>query len=270
MFKQSHYIALALAVVLTVVVLNLPERATSRLKLTVGSVFVPLFGLAGSAQQVAHKAEEFTLTRRQLLRENEKLRRQNQEFQLQIARAESIERENARLRQMVAWKQQQPWKLRLGNVVLREPANWWRTVHIDLGSRDGMVQDLPVLTTDGFLVGRISSVSMTRSQVVLLGDPNCRVAARIENEARDTGVISAAGPMDTELVEMRYLSRSALLQPGQNVVTSGLGGVFPKNLPVGKVVDSQQVDYGFQTLARVRLGANLNALEDVWVVMNPN
>ncbi len=269
MFKQSHYIALGLAVLLTTIVLNLPERATARLKLGIGSLFVPLFGLAGSAQQVAAKAEELALTRKQLLKQNHTLKLENQELHLQIARAETFERENTRLRQMVGWQQQKPWKVRLANVVLREPANWWRTVHIDLGVRDGLSNNLPVLTPEGFLIGRTASVSLTRSQVVLLGDPNCRVSARIENEARDTGVIGAAGPLDGEMVEMRYLSRNAILKPGQEVVTSGLGGVFPKNLPIGKVVDAHQVDYGFQTLARVRLGANLNALEEVWVVMNP-
>ncbi len=225
--------------------------------------------MAGSAPQFANKVEELTLTRKQLIRRNDKLERENQELRLLIARTESVEQENARLRQMLVWQRQQPWKLRLANVVLREPANWWRTVQIDLGSRNGISNNLPILTPNGFLIGRISSVSVTRSQVVLLGDANCRVSARVENEARDTGVISAAGPLDSELVELRYLSRNAVLTPGQNVVTSGLGGIFPKNLPIGKVVDSQPVEFGFQTLARVRLGANLDALEEVWVVMNP-
>ncbi len=48
-----------------------------------------------------------------------------------------------------------PWKLKLANVILRDPANWWRTLQIDLGSRDGVRENLPVLTPDG-LVGRVS------------------------------------------------------------------------------------------------------------------
>ena len=103
-----------------------------------------------------------------------------------------------------AGKPQASWKLKLARVVLRDPANWWRTVQIDLGSRDGLRVNLPVLTTDG-LVGRVSSVSLTRSQVTLLGDPNCKVAARVENETRDTGVIGPSGPLETELVELGYL-----------------------------------------------------------------
>jgi rod shape-determining protein MreC len=205
------------------------------------------------------------VSRRELLRLNDELRRENQQLRLQAMQAQETASENARLRQLVGWQRQTSWKLKLAKVVLREPANWWRTVQIDLGSRDGLRVNLPVLTTDG-LVGRISSVSLTRSQVVLLGDPNCKVSARVENEAHDTGVIGASGPLDTEFVGLGYLSRNANLKPAQNVVTSGEGGIFPPGIPIGKVVDVQAVDFGLRTQARVRLAANLNALEEVWVM----
>src|SRR6185436_5560193 len=116
-------------------------------------------------------------TRGQLLRENEQFRRDNQELRLQADRLTDLERENNRLRQLLQWEQRNPGKYRAGRVILREPANWWRTVQIDLGGRDGVQTNMAVLSGDGFLVGRISSVSLTRSQVVLLGDPNCKVSA---------------------------------------------------------------------------------------------
>ena len=265
MLRRPHYIALSLIVLLTLVILNLPSQTTARLKLGIGSVLLPLFGLASSTQQLAGAAEDAVTPRRELLRQNESLLRKNQQLRLQVAQAEEISRENARLRQLFGWQRQAPWKLKLAKVVLRDPANWWRTVQIDLGSRDGLRVNLPVLTTDG-LVGRISSVSLTRSQVTLLGDPNCKVAARVENDTRDTGIIGASGPLETDLVELGYLSRNANLKPAQNVVTSGEGGIFPPGIPIGKIVDVQPVDYGSRTEARVKLAANLNALEEVWVM----
>jgi len=99
-----------------------------------------------------------------------------------------------------------------------------------------------------------------------LGDPNCKVAARVENDTHDTGIIAGSGPLETELVELGYLSRNANLKPGQLVVTSGEGGIFPPGIPIGKVVDVRPVDYGLRAQARVRLGSNLNALEEVWVM----
>lgn len=181
MLRRSHYIGLALVVLLALLILNLPSKTTARIKLGIGSLFVPLFGLANSAQQASSRAGDALLPRSQLLRELEMLRRQNQELQLRNAQAEAVARENERLRQLFDWQRKQPHKYKLGNVVLQDPANWWRSVHIDLGSRDGISLNMPVLTTEG-LVGRIASVSLTRSQVVLLGDPNCKVAVRVETQ----------------------------------------------------------------------------------------
>lgn len=265
MLRRPHYIALGLIVLFTLVILNLPGQTTARLKLGIGSLFLPLFGLASTAQELAGTTGDALVTRRELLRVNESLRRQNDQLRLQATQAEEIARENARLRQLVNWQRQISWKLKLARVVLRDPANWWRTVQIDLGSRDGLRVNLPVLTTAG-LVGRISLVEFARSQVTLVGDPTCKVAARVENETRDAGIIGASGPLETELVVLGYLSRTANLKPGQSVVTSGEGGIFPPGIPVGKIVDVQPVDYGARVEARVRLAANLNALEEVWVM----
>ena len=265
MLKRPHYIALGLIVLLTLVMLNLPGRTTARLKLGIGSLFLPLFGLTGSAQQLTAPTADAVVPRRELLKLNEDLRTKNEQLRLQAMQAEETARENARLRDLVGWQRQTPWKLKLARVVLSDPANWWHTVQIDLGSRDGLRLNLPVLTAEG-LVGRISSVSLTRSQVTLLGDPNCKVAARVENATRDAGIIGASGPLEADFVEMGYLSRNSNLKPGQNVATSGEGGIFPPGIPIGKVVDVQPVDYGSRAEARVKLAANLNALQEVWVM----
>jgi rod shape-determining protein MreC len=265
MLKRSHYIALGGVVLLTLIILNLPARTTARLKLGIGSLFLPLFGLASSSQQLAGEAGDTLVPRRELLRELEASRRENQELRLQANQTAELARENDRLRKLFGWQQLKQPRLKLAKVVLREPSNWWRTVQVDLGSRDGVRANMAVLTTDGALVGRIGSVSFDRSQVVLLGDPNCKVAARVDNETRDTGVIGGSGPLDSQFVEMGYLSRTANLKPGQNVMTSGDGGIFPPNLLIGQVVDAHSVEYGLAEVARVKLAANLSALEEVWV-----
>ena len=265
MLRRPHYIALGLIVLLTLVTLNLPSLTTARIKQGIGGLFLPLFGLASSSQQTADTLENVAVPRRELLRANEELRRKNDRLGLQAMQAEETARENVRLRQLLGWQSQTPWRLKLARVVLHEPANWWRTVQIDLGSRDGLRVNLPVLTTDG-LVGRVSSVSLTRSQVTLLGDPNCKVSARVENESGDTGIIGASGPLETEVVELGYLSRNTNLKPGQLVLTSGVGGIFPAGIPIGRILDVQPGDYGLRSEARVKLAANLNALREVWVL----
>lgn len=265
MFKQKNYLALGAVVIVAVVLLSLPTRATSRLKLAVGSWFLPLFGLAGAAQQLPADLADSVLPRRELLQQVDKLRRENQQLRSQSVQSTAIARENDQLRALFGWQRQSPWKLKLANVVMRDPANWWRTVQIDLGSRDGLRENLPVISDAG-LVGRVSSVSLTRSQIVLLGDPNCHVSALVENAARDMGVLIAGGTLDTSLVELTYLASSANLKSGQSVITSGLGGIFPKGIPIGQIVYSSSVEYGLYTDAQVKLNANLGSLEQVWVL----
>lgn len=257
---------MGLVVLTTLVILNLPGHAAARLKLTIGSVFLPLFGLADASSGIAERAADSVTPRGTLAGESNRLRRENEQLRLQAIQLEEMARENQRLRDLVGWQRKAPWKLKLASVVLRDPENWWRTVEIDLGSRDGIRPNMPVLSTDG-LVGRVVAVKLTRSQVVLVGDPNCRVSALVQNEGRDTGVIGASGPLDGKLVEMSYLSRHADLKPGQRVLTSGLGGIFPRGIPIGTIVDSQLVEYGLYVMARVRLSANLSALEEVWVLL---
>ena len=266
MFKQKNYIAFGIVALAAVLVLSLPLSATARLKLALGSLFLPLFGLTGATQQLPSDLVNSVLPRRELLREIDNLRRQNQDLQAAKLQDAAIAMENDQLRSLLGWEKQQPWKFRLAHVVTRDPANWWRTVEIDLGSRDGMTPNLPVLTTDG-LVGRIWSVGYTRSQVILVGDPKCRVSALVEDPVQDTGILSASGPLDSSLADLTYLAGSADVKPGQAVVTSGIGGVFPKGIPVGQIVDAQKVDFGLYTQARVKLSANLGSLEEVLILV---
>lgn len=266
MFKQKNYIGPGIVALAAVLVLSLPSSATSRLKLAIGSLFLPLFGLANTGQQLPADLVNSVLPRRELLKEIDGLRRENQQLKVQQLQANAIANENEQLRGLLGWAKQQPWKLKLANVVTRDPANWWRTIQIDLGSRDGLAVNLPVLTSDG-LVGRISSVGLTRSQVILIGDPDCHVSALVEDTAQDTGILSASGPLDSSLADLTYLASGANLKSGQTVVTSGFGGIFPKGIPLGAIVDSRPVEYGLYTQARVKLNVNLGALEEVWVLM---
>ena len=265
MFKQKNYVALGAVMLVAVVLLSLPTRATAHLKLAVGSWFLPLFGLAGAGQQLPADLADSVLPRRELLKHIDELQRENQQLKEQQIQTAAIARENEQLRNLLVWQKTAPWKLKLANVVMRDPANWWRTVQIDLGSRDGIQTNMPVLTGDG-LVGRISSVGFASSQVVLIGDPGCRVSAFVENATHDMGVLTASGPLDNSLVQLGYLSSSANLKAGQAVFTSGLGGVFPKGIPIGKIYDAQSIEYGLAVEARVKLNADLGALEQVWVL----
>ena len=103
---------------------------------------------------------------------------------------------------------------------------------------------------------------------VLLGDPNCNVAALVENETRDWGIVGASGPLDNSLVDMNFIPRTSNLKPGQEVVTSGAGNIFTKKgIRIGKIADVRQVQFGIYGEAKVKLAVNLGALEEVWVLL---
>ena len=266
MFRRQHYIALGLIALLALVLLNLPQAATTRLKLALGGFFLPLFGLSSASQTIGQKAVDTGVPRAILLQQLGELQRTNQQLRLQTTQLQEAARENTRLRQQLLWQQRAPWKLRLARVTSRDPANWWRTFQIDLGSRNGITNDAPVIIVEG-LVGRVQQVGYTHSQVALVGDPACRIAVLVQ-ETREQGIVvpgaaTASNPMMADLV---YLPANSAVKAGQNLVTSGLGGVFPKGIPVGVVSEFQPSDGDLHTTARVRLAVNTGRLEEVWVI----
>ncbi|MDB6024452.1 MAG: rod shape-determining protein MreC [Verrucomicrobiales bacterium] len=276
MFKRPHYIALVAVILLVLILFRLPAETVSRFKLAVGGFFLPLFGLAGSTQQLVAKTGNAIVPRGDLVRQNEVLRRENQQLKILAQQSQEASRENAQLRQLIGWQKTVPWKLKLAHVIAHDPANWWRTVQIDAGTRDGVQVNFPVLTVEG-LVGRVSSVSSTRSQVILLGDAQLRVGAVISDtgtsaHGRETGVVTAnaSAPLENNMVTLSYLSGTSSVKPGQTVTTSGEGGVFPRGIPIGKIFDLRKVDYGLSTEARVALFASMNSIEEVWVMFPEN
>src|SRR5205085_6383601 len=127
-----------------------------------------------------------------LVSELERLRRENSQCRVRQTQVAEIFHENERLHQALRLQRQITWKVQFARVTLRDPANWWRTVQIDVGERDGIANDLPVLTSEGLLVGRIKQVGSRTSRVALVGDPDCGVSAVVEEgSARDYGVISS-------------------------------------------------------------------------------
>ena len=263
MLKRPHYIALGLVGLLTLIVLNLPHHTASQIKLAIGTLFVPLFGLSKSSQQLLDRTGDALLPRSELIKQNEQLRHANQELQIRLSQAEAIYRENDRLAQYFGWEKKFPWKLKLASVVARDPGNWWRIIQIDVGSRDGIKPDMPVMTPAGFLVGRVTTVGLASSQVALIGSSQCKVAAMVE-QTKDTGVITGpASPVDNSLVTLSFLSSGSNLKPGQLVTTWGEGSavwnegkVFPKGIVIGQIAeDSRQAELGY-TEARVKLSAD--------------
>ncbi len=244
----------------------LPSRLNDQLKKSVGWFYLPMIGAANGVEAVGHQLRAYVTPRSSLLSEIDRLRQDNHRLRVRDFQALEVFRENRRLRQMVQWKGAQPWDLRLAKVIIDDPANWWRSVSLDIGSDDGIKVDDPVLSVQG-LVGKVISVSGGRSKVALLGDPSCRVAAVLGNSGHG-GIVtpSGQGAINRRIVELKHLPSEADLAPGAEVLTSGAGGVFPSGIPIGRLIDSQSYDFGLYSGARIRLRADLDRLDYVWVI----
>src|SRR5436190_8915066 len=271
MLKRRYSLPTGLVLLVVLVLLNLPEQPAARIKLALGGLFLPLFGMAGSIQHLAQQAGNSLVPRSTLLNQLEQLRKENEELRQQLMQVQDAFRENGQLRQALGWQRRVPWALQPARVVGQDPANWWRTMLIDVGSRDRIRPNMSVLTAEG-LVGRIDKVGPDRSSVVMVGDPNCRFSAQVQ-DPRDKSVVAkgivspTASTLDRLLVGLIFVPGGSLLKPGQTVVTGGDSVLFPKGITVGQIVDVRTNDYGLNLEARVKLAVNLNRLELVWVLL---
>src|SRR5688572_5445961 len=98
LMRRRHYILFACVIVLTIIVLKLPPRTATQFKLAISSTFLPFLGLARSSEKIAEKAGNAVVPRKELLKDNEQLHRENAELKIQLQRQTELERENERLR----------------------------------------------------------------------------------------------------------------------------------------------------------------------------
>jgi rod shape-determining protein MreC len=269
-FYKSQQTAVG-AVLLTVfLLLVMPESARARLKSAIGAIVLPVIGISTTGQVALESLGQLGASGSESSPTNQALG-QAPDVPPSLA---DLQIENALLREEINqfrdandWERRIPWESKLVRVVGRDPFNWWRRIKINLGSNKGIRFNQPVISAKGNLVGRVSEVGPLTSWVVLAGDPNCRFSALIKESRSQGGIVSPRQySSDPRVVELTYLPNDVELRPGQAVVTSGLGGGFPKEIPVGLVVDSWISKDGLYTEARVKLHANLNQLETVRVL----
>jgi rod shape-determining protein MreC len=164
--------------------------------------------------------------------ENAVLRAEAERLRMQALRTAETEQENARLRRLLALRERLPLSTLSGEVIGREAGGWVRALTVNRGRRSGIGQQTPVIVPEG-LVGRVVQVRSGTSVVQLLNDPASTVGAVVQR-TRTPGLIEGdAGGT----VRFKFMARDgAQVATGDLVVTSGLGNLFPKGLPVGRVV----------------------------------
>lgn len=146
-------------------------------------------------------------------------------------------------------------------VIGASPDSGSLVVNIDRGSRDGIRRDMGVITPDG-VVGKIFAVYPDISQVLLMGDKDSGVGALLA-DTRTQGPVKGTGE---PLLSLEYISSDEKVTVGETVLTSGQDRIFPKDLPVGKVVDFASDPKSPFMKIRVKPAAHLDRLEEVLVL----
>lgn len=213
-------------------------------------------------------AVEFLLELRQLRQRNSELSQINDALLVENFGLREVERENQQLREMLNFAQTRPGvELRGAQIVARvigqESNNFLEYIMLDLGTSHGIREGMAVVTDQG-MVGRISDVTDTTSKVLLLTDVSSAVNAILQS-SRLNGVIRGAPGGD---LVMDYIPQGASFSIGEVVLTSGLGGRFPKGIPIGQVVEIRQRDIDVFQQAVVRPTVDFRRLELVMVVTN--
>ncbi len=271
--RLSSYITLALAWLFLIFLLLRPHdpespQDSSWLRSLFQTPYEPAIALHASVEgSLEGVADLVTQSKRQALQEVARLKSENQRLHVELLQMEALREENLRLEKLLDLKSQSPWKLQPARVIGREPSGWWKEILIDFTANDGAKPMLPVLTADG-LIGRISSVEGTYSRVTLLGSPQMQVAA-LSRESRAAGILrmSREESYSMDILELDFLKRDSGVQAGHQIVTSGLGGVFPAGIPIGVVLKVEPRMEGLYYGAKVQMHARTDSLEEVCIVL---
>ena len=195
-------------------------------------------------------------------RENEVLRRENAELRRRLAETTEARRENERLKRLLGIVDGDlPGKRIAARVIAVEPTPLFRSVRVNRGKEHGVRRGAPVINDQG-VVGRVVFVGSYVSDVMLLVDPNSSLdvlVARTRARARARG----AGRDGILRLDVQYLPRTAPVDAGDVLITSGTGGIFPKGLVVGRVTEVEKPAFGLYQRARAEPSVDFARLEEV-------
>jgi len=273
---RGKRILVFLLVLGTVVLLNLPLPASLRIKASARDNFLPFQNVMSLVLVRAGELGRTLGDARRAMEVQQDRIGEIAELRSEVRLLRSLARENDELRDALGFARRRSLRLIPCRVVLRgDAAGWWQKVTVNRGARHGVRPDLAVISRDG-LVGRTTVVSRHTAEVLLITDPQCRVSCRF-SRTRASGVLRGGGvALDGSagldlLAPLRpcradYIEGAYELREGDEVTTSGLGGVFPGGLLIGTVVRTELDESGLYQRADVTPAADLTGLRYVFIV----
>ena len=180
------------------------------------------------------------------------------ELEKELVELEEVRLENERLRHLLGFKQKLSESSIPALVIGRDPNNWSSVVFIDKGKNDDIVKNMVVISGQG-RVGRVRESGKTMSKVMLINDIDSKVGAIVQR-SREQGLLTGTPEGNCKLI---YLSLDSDVHKGDNVLTSGMGGIYPKEILIGHVVELAKEKGRLYKYAIVEPSSELSKLEEV-------
>lgn len=193
--------------------------------------------------------------------DNQALVKENRTLRAVLAQSDEVRLENERLRLLLEFKEAQAFDTLPARVIAEDASSWFRTVMIDKGSEQGVTEGMPVVVAEG-VVGRVVRSSPRFSRILLITDASSAVASLLQDN-RARGVCRGKG----EQLVFDFVLRQEEVGIGDRVVTSGMGGVFPKGLVVGRVKGVNRQEFGLFQEIEVTPSVDFSHLEEVLILL---
>ena len=194
--------------------------------------------------------------------ENEQLRQELQQYKAANIEYREALATNTRLQKLLELKESLPPPTLTAEIIGKDPSLWFRTLTINRGSSDGVQKGMPVVTVEG-VVGQVLTSSPNYSKVLLATDPNSAIDV-ITQKTRVQGIAKGLG---RDAFTLNYVLKSGVVEEGDLILTSGLGGVFPKGLMVGTVLQVKKSRRGMFQDIEVEPAVDFTQLEQLIIIM---
>ena len=204
-----------------------------------------------------------------ILEENEKLTTENAELRGQMVDYDKLKAENEAYKALTNIQVQHPEMSYVSSFVIgRDPLDSFYGFTLDQGSLDGVEANDAITSDEGYLLGVVTEVDLTSCKVMTILHPSFN-AAGVVSRTRDNGIITGSADYAAEgLCILSNLSRSTLTKANDQVITTGLGGVFPPDVLVGVVQELVPEASGKSTIAVIKPGADPRTVKHVFIITN--
>ncbi len=178
------------------------------------------------------------------------------------------EKENQRLKESLKFKDQfNDFELLGANIIAKDSGNWFNVFTVDVGMNDGVKVKFPVIANSG-LVGRVINSNLISSKIIAIIDPDSAVSGRLSN-TRDLVIIKGDMQLKNKgLCKMEYIPPEVDVSIGDMVETSGLGGIYPEGILIGKVIEISKTTGDLNRHAIIEPAVDFKRLEEVLVLKN--